>query len=112
MLISTPPVIKLADYLLVDTLHMLALNSVKDISEEVRTDTRRNVPLLKVEVVLEDDLQFSPNFSKFNTAMESTISGFVDTIVSVPKLISYVSLAFACIYPAAGFQTLHSSLNQ
>lgn len=86
---------------------MLALSSVKDILSnvsnkvefpiemeiegEVAVRNSNKLPLLMVNVFLRDqDIQFSPDFKKFNEVMEAVISGFVETVVSVPKLISHV----------------------
>lgn len=103
-------VIKLADYLLIDTLHVLCLNSVRDILHKLGpVDSKLDNPLahgisetkieahsgtmLKVQVVLgpENELLLSPDTENFNDAMDNLIASFVDSVVSVPKLLQHVS---------------------
>lgn len=85
----------------------------ENINGKVAAVMEQIVPLLRVNVTLElDVLSFSPDLDSFNEVIESVISGFIDTVVSIPKLISYVSFDEKFLSAEnflAGFQAVYAA---
>lgn len=109
-------VIKLSDYLIIDTLHNLVLTSVnnlllkfsniKKVDERatkhlitsasrslMNVDTVKHKSWIRIQIVLKsNELAFAPDSSLFNESIEMVIAGFVDTVIAMPKLLSHVLL--------------------
>ncbi len=59
--------------------------------DNTKKDKEKEKPLFRIEIVLAgNNLQFYPNVATFHEGLEAVISGFVDTVICITKLVSHV----------------------